>query len=92
MGARVNGVHPSEFVFQKSRAIASDFCGIQTHEGELRSARAPTIDYISSTMFFFSVITLQKLRKSPQIVGKHKNNRFAINQSVTFDKFRFIVS
>ena len=25
-----NGVHPSEFVFQKSRAIASDFCGIQT--------------------------------------------------------------
>ena len=26
-----NGVHPSEFVFQKSRAIASDFCGIKRH-------------------------------------------------------------
>ena len=25
-------VHPSEFVFQKSHAIASDFCGMQTHD------------------------------------------------------------
>ena len=32
-----NGVHLSAFVFQKSRAIVSDFCGIQTHEGELRT-------------------------------------------------------
>ena len=48
-----NGVHLSEFVFQKSRAIASDFCGIQTHEGELRSAWASMINSISSTMFFF---------------------------------------
>ena len=58
-----NGVHPSDFVFQKSRAIASDFCGIQAHEGELRSARAPMIDSISFTMFF-PVITSQKHRKS----------------------------
>ena len=58
-----NGVHPSEFVFQKSRAIVSDFCGIQTHEGELYSTRAPMIDSISSTMFF-PVITSQKYRKS----------------------------
>ena len=47
-----NGVHPMEFVFQKLRAIASDFFGIQTHEGELCFARAPMIDSISSTMFF----------------------------------------
>ena len=46
-----NRVHPHDFVFQKSRAIARDFCGIQTHEGELHSARVPMIDFISSTMF-----------------------------------------
>ena len=45
-------IHPSEFVFQKSRGIVSDFCGIQTHEGELCSAPAPIIDSISLTMFF----------------------------------------
>ena len=47
-----NGVHPSEFVFQKSRAIASDFWGIQTHSGELCSLRVPMIYSISSIMFF----------------------------------------
>ena len=47
-------VHLSEFVLQKLLAIASDFCGIQTHRGELRSAQVavPMIDSISSTMFF----------------------------------------
>ena len=54
-----NRVHPSEFVFQKSPAIASDFCGIQNHEGELHSARVPMIDSISSTMFFL-VMTSEK--------------------------------
>ena len=33
-------VHLTEFVLQKSLSIASDFCGIQTHEGELHSAQA----------------------------------------------------
>ena len=47
-----NRVHPSKVVFQKSRVIASDFFGIQTHAGERRSAQAPMIDSISSTMFF----------------------------------------
>ena len=47
-----NGVHPSEFVFQKSLAMVSDFRGIQTHEGELRCAQAPMMDSLSSTMFF----------------------------------------
>ena len=47
-----NNVHPSEFVFQKSWLIASDFCGIQTHEGELCFARAQMIDFISSAIFF----------------------------------------
>ena len=57
-----SGVHPREFVFHKSRAIASDFCGIQTHDGELRSTRASMIDSISSTIFF-SVITSHKTSK-----------------------------
>ena len=52
MWNRVHLVNSSEFAFQKSWAIASDFCGIQTHEGKLCSARAPVIDSISSTMFF----------------------------------------
>ena len=47
-----NGVDLSKFVFQESWPMTNDFCGIQTHEGELRSARAPMIDSISSTMFF----------------------------------------
>ena len=66
-----NGVHLSEFVFQKSQAMASDFYRIQTHDGELSSARMPMIDSISSTMCNFSVITSQKHRKHSQIVGNH---------------------
>ena len=34
-----NRVHPSEFAFQKSRAIVNNFCGICTHKGELHSAQ-----------------------------------------------------
>ena len=58
-----NGVHPSEFVFQKSRVIASDFCGIQTHESELRSPRLPMIGAIFSAMSF-PLANSQKHQKS----------------------------
>ena len=63
-----NGVHPSEFVFQKSQAIVSDFCGIQTHSGELLSAWVPMIDSISAKMFFCDN---KNLGNHPQIVRNH---------------------
>ena len=50
MGAPANGIHPCEFVFQKSRAMASDLCGIKTHGGGVLSARAPMVNSISTTM------------------------------------------
>ena len=46
--------------------IASDFCGIQTHKSELRYARAPMMDAISSTMIFSCV----KLTKTSEITLK----------------------
>ena len=58
-----NAVHPSEFVFQKSRATASDFCGIQTHKGELHSTWAPW-SILFLPQCFFPVITSQKHQKS----------------------------
>ena len=58
-----NKVMLNEFVFQKARAMASDFCGIQTYNGELRSTRVPMIDSISYKNFF-PVITSQKHQKS----------------------------
>ena len=61
-----NGVHPSEFVFQKSQEMAIDFSGIQTHEGELHFARVPMIDSISSTMFF----SCDSFTKTPEITLK----------------------
>ena len=72
-----NEVHPSEFVFQKSRVMASDFCGIQTHEGEVHSARSSIIDSISFTMFFPVTasqrhgISLSNHRKSQSETGNH---------------------
>ena len=66
-----NRVHPHEFVFQKSRAIASDFCGIQTHEDELCSAWALMINSISTTVFFFPVITSQKHQK---LLSNHRKS------------------
>ena len=64
-----NRVHPSEFVFQKSQAIVSDFSGIQTHEGELHSARVPMINSISSTMFFFCDNFTKTLEITPKSSG-----------------------
>ena len=57
MGARV---HPSEFVFQKSRPISSDFWGIQTHDGEHRFAWAPW-SILFLPQCFFPVITSQNI-------------------------------
>ena len=54
-----------------SRAIASDFCGIQTHEGELHSARALMIDFISSTMFVSCDNFIKRSRNHPKIDGNH---------------------
>ena len=80
-----NGVHPGEFVFQKPRAIASDFCGIQTHNGKLSSTRLPTIDSISSTPFWFfffvPVMTSQKHQKSlksPEIKVRGQKSQLSI--------------
>ena len=66
-----NGVHPHEFVFQKSRAIASNFCEAQTHAGEIRSARAPIIYSISSTMVFFPWWIHKNIGNHSQLVGNY---------------------
>ena len=82
--APVHGVHPSEFVFQKSRAIASDFCGIQTHEGELYSTRRPWSTLLLLQWFFFHVITSQKHWKS--LSNRRKSRSEAGNHSWEWKK------
>ena len=61
----------TEFAFQKSKTLASDFCEIQTHEGELCAARALMINYISSIMYFFSCDNFTKIGNHTQIFGNH---------------------
>ena len=39
-----SGVHPSEFVFHRNHSQSLVISGIQTHSGELSSARAPMMD------------------------------------------------
>ena len=79
-----NGVHLSEFVFQRSQAIASDFRGIQTPEGQIHSTWAPMIDSISSTMFSScdnftktSEITL----KSSEITVRGQNSQLSVDET-----------
>ena len=79
-----NGIHPSEFVFQKSRAIASDFCGIQTHEGELPSRMgAPDRFYFFHNVFFL-VITSQKTSeitlKSWDIAASGRKSQMSVEE------------
>ena len=74
-----NRVHPNEFVFQKSRAIASDFCGIQTHKAH---GRPWSILFLPQC--FFSVRTSQKHRKS--LSNCHKSRSEAGNQSGVWKK------
>ena len=84
-----NEVHPSEFVFQKSWLIASDFCGIQTHEGELCFARAHMIDFISSAIFF-PVITSQRtseiILKSSEIAVRCRKLQLSMEERVDITK------
>ena len=74
------GVHLSEFVFQKSWVIASDFCGIQTHEDELCSTQPPMIDSISSTMFFSC--NNKNIGNRSQIIGNHGQRHWKSQLSV----------
>ena len=53
MGASAKQSSPKWVCILEIQAIASDFSGMQTHEGELSSTRAPMIDSISSTMLLF---------------------------------------
>ena len=75
-----NWVHPSELVFQKSWAIASDFCGLQTHDGDLRSVRVHDRFYfstifiswdnftqISEITFKSSEITVRNWKSQPSV-------------------------
>ena len=39
-----NRVHPSEFVFLRNHSLSLVISGIQTHSGELHSARVPMMD------------------------------------------------
>ena len=80
-----NGVHRSEFVFQKSWTTVGDFCGIQTHKGELCSAQAPIINSVSSTMLFSydnftktSEITL----KSSEITVRGRKSQLSVGEKV----------
>ena len=85
-----NEVHLSEFVFQKSRGIASDFCGIQTDESEhcLHEYPWSMINYVSSTIFFFPVMNSQKQWKSPW--NHRKSWVEAGNHSAVWKKSCFI--
>ena len=52
MGGRAKRSSPESVCIPEITRAASDFCGIQTHKGEVRSAWVPMISSISSTMFF----------------------------------------
>ena len=79
-----NKVHLSKFVVQKSRAIASDFCGIQTHSGELHS------DSISSAMFFFScdnfTKTLEITLNSSEITVRGQKSLLSVEEPTVCQK------
>ena len=62
-------VQLSEFVFQESWAIASDFCGIHTHAGELHYARAPMIYYIIPQ--YFSCVNFSKTLEITWVAQSH---------------------
>ena len=61
----------NEFLFQRNYSLSFVISGIQTHLGELHSARAPMMDSLFLPQCFLPVITSQKHRCHSQIVGNH---------------------
>ena len=88
MGPRAEQISP-EFVFQKSQAIASDFCGIHTHKGELRSTWAPLYQFYFLNNGFFCDNFTKNIKKS--LLNHRKSWSEARNHSWVWKKRIFFL-